>query len=139
MPLCPIYGITLVVIYYLIGTPRKGGVLLSRIKCTGWRTLVYFTIATLIPTLAELFAGETMEKISGRVLWDYSEMTFNFGRYISLESSLTWGILIMFVMLWYDLIFNLLLRIPTSVAKRISSIFIFAVAVDFSVNLFLLS
>ena len=78
LPLCPIYGITLVLIYYLIGTPQKGGVLLSRVKCTGLRTLAYFAIATLIPTLSELVSGEIMEKISGRVLWDYSGMALNF-------------------------------------------------------------
>ena len=137
LPFCPIYGITVVVIYLLIGTPRSGGALLSGLSPSGVRVLLYFVSATLIPTLTELIGGEIMEKISGRVLWDYTSMKYNIGKYISLESSLTWGCMITGAMLLFDPIRRLIERIPRGIAARVCAVLVSAITVDFSVNLLL--
>lgn len=135
LPFCPIYGITLLAVYYLIGTPHSGGVLISWLECGGVRTIMYFLLAILIPTFAEAAVGEIMEKISGRVLWDYSGMRFNIGKYVSVESSLIWGVLILFSMLLFEPILCALSRIDRLIAKRICSVLISAITVDFIVNL----
>ena len=37
--------------------------------------------------------GILIEKIFGKVFWDYSDMKFSMGHYISLEMALVWGVM----------------------------------------------
>lgn len=138
LPFCPIYGATVLAVYFLIGTPQKGGILLNHLSSCGPRAIIYFSLAALIPTASELVFGEIMEKISGRVLWDYSGMQYNLGKYISLESSLTWGALITGVMLLFEQILDLIDRVDKRVRNRIVIVFISAIITDFLVNVFLI-
>ncbi len=135
LPFCPIYGITIIVIYKLIGTPKSGGIILSRVPASGGRTILYFILATAIPTVTELIGGEIMEKISGRVLWDYTEMEYNFGKYISLESSFTWGIMITLAMLCFEWLYGVIEKIPRNIASRVCAVLSSAIAIDFFVNI----
>jgi len=138
LPFCPIYGATVLAVYFLIGTPQRGGVLLRHLSSGGPRAIVYFTLASLIPTVSELVFGEIMEKISGRVLWDYTSMQYNLGKYISLESSLTWGALITGVMLLFEPMLDFFGRLNIRIRKRIVIVLIVAIATDFLVNIFLI-
>ena len=137
LPLCPIYGITMLAVYYLIGTPHSGGVLIRGMARGGARNIVYFLLAVIIPSLAELIGGEVMEIVSGEVLWGYEHIGYNFGRYVSLPISLGWGALIFVVMTFYDNALNLLRRIPDNLARRLAISLSALVAIDFAGNLIL--
>lgn len=135
LPLCPIYGITLIVIYILIGTPQGGGLLLLKLPCGGARVLIYFIFASFIPALSEFIGGEVMERISGEVLWSYESYRYTVGKYACLEIALLWGILILTVMCFFDKLIALLNKIPRDIAKRLA-ISLFALgAFDFLGNI----
>ncbi len=137
LPLCPIYGITMLAVYYLIGTPHAGGVLIRGIARGGARNIVYFALAVIIPSVAELVGGEVMERISGEVLWGYEHIGYNFGRYVSLPISLGWGTLIFAAMMLYDRALAFLRRIPDNLARRVALSLSALVAIDFVGNLIL--
>lgn len=87
-PITPIYGIGVILIlilskyfFYNLHMPR-------------WKeTIIVFFILVFTLTLIEWIGGILIEKIFGVVFWDYSNLKFNFGHYISLEISIIWGIL----------------------------------------------
>lgn len=146
LPLCPIYGISVVAIFLLCGTPTElSGPIGSRIRRTSlWKRLVkgkrwrkyafYFVFVTVVSTAAELIVG-LATKPFGIMLWDYSDKAFNFLGIICPSFSLLWGTLITLFMgfLWKPLygMFSRLSRKTTVTAALTLS---FAVAVDFTVN-----
>ena len=48
---------------------------------------------TILMTLVEFIGGNLIEILFHRTYWDYTNMRFNYGKYICLEVSLLWGIL----------------------------------------------
>lgn len=137
LPFCPIYGITILVVYYLIGTPLGYGGLIIKGPPSGFRMLLYYFFAVLIPTVCEFIGGNLMELFTGEVLWDYSMGDYSFGRYISLDVSLLWGLLIIGVMLLYDIMRKHLERIPNDLTERIVFTFGFAISFDYIGNMIL--
>ena len=72
--------------------------------------------------------GILIEKIFHVVFWDYTKLKFNFGKYISLETSLCWmigSILVIYVL--QPLIVKFIFYIP----NYISFILIFLMIIDF--------
>ena len=150
LPLCPIYGVSIVAIFLLCGTPTHiRGIIGSNIRRTRlWQRTVkdkplrkyifYFLFVTLVPTLAELVVGLTA-KAFGVTLWDYSDRAFNLFGVICLSFSLIWGALITAFMafLWKPL-YRLIHRIPVYVARRAAFTLSLAISVDFLVTLILL-
>ncbi len=67
--------------------------LLKRLKLKkGIEVLLFYIIITIVITLIEFSGGMLIEKLMHRVYWDYTNMTFNYGHYITLEVALFWGI-----------------------------------------------
>jgi len=93
LPLCTIYGFTVLGAYFLLGTPQKGGVLLKKIPSGPMRVLLYFLLAAGLTTATELVTGWFFARICGVSLWDYSGYRFHFNGYICLEFFVVWGIL----------------------------------------------
>lgn len=150
IPLCPIYGFSVVAVFLLCGIPTHiRGVVGSNIRNTRlWRKTVkdkplrkyifYFLFVTVVSTLAELVVGLTA-KAFGVTLWDYSERAFNLFGVICLSFSIMWGILITAFMafLWKPL-YKIIQRIPVDTVKKTAFTAFFAVSADFLVNLILL-
>ena len=92
LPLCPIYGLTIVFAFYLLGTPHRGRCVLKRVKQPFWRYFLYLLFAFILPTVVELLVGVFYHKIYGVRLWNYSNRPFNFMGYVSLPISLAWSV-----------------------------------------------
>ena len=64
-------------------------------------------------TIVEFSGGMLIETIFHRTYWDYTNMRFNYGKYICLEVSLLWGLLATainyFVLPWVN---NVVKKIP---------------------------
>lgn len=59
-----------------------------------WQEVLIFYIGiTILMTLVEFGGGMLIETIFHRTYWDYTNMRFNYGKYICLEVSLLWGLL----------------------------------------------
>jgi uncharacterized membrane protein len=82
--LCPIYGIGVVAILYLLEPISEFGPLL-------------FVGGVILCSAIELVTGYIMEKIFHQRWWDYSTERFNLKGYICLKFSLYWGVGVVFI------------------------------------------
>ena len=146
LPLCPIYGISVVAVFLLCGTPtflrgvigariRKSRIWERVVKNKTWRKyLFYFIFVTVLATLSELVVG-LIAKAAGTPLWDYSQKAFNFMGVICLSFSLMWGTLITaFMGLAWKPSYTLIHKIPAPTVKKLGGTLAVAVATDFTVN-----
>lgn len=78
-PLCTIYGMGAVSIYLIL-------------KPFGNNLIVLYIGGVVVATILEYITGWLMEKIFHTRWWDYSHKRYNLQGYISLETSLGWGI-----------------------------------------------
>ena len=98
LPLCPIYASSLLGLYFLAGTPDRGRGILKGVKGKRLRWGLYFALAFLLPTLAELLFGLLFDRAWGIRLWDYSHIPLNYKGYICLPVSIAWTVLIFLFM-----------------------------------------
>lgn len=83
-PICPIYGIGVVVVIEFLTKYRSNVILL------------YIASVVLVSAL-EWITGFLLEKIFHNKWWDYSEMPLNLNGYICLPFSLLWGVACVFI------------------------------------------
>ena len=82
-------GVLLMVIVYKF---------LQQFHLKKWKEVVlFYIIITVVMTLVEFSGGMLIETIFHRTYWDYTNMRFNYGKYICLEVSLAWGLLATFI------------------------------------------
>ena len=96
LPICPIYGFALILVYLLFGTPadmRLLGHPVLRSKPV-LRYLSYFLAAALLSTAIELVTATFFQSMFGIKLWSYAFLTDSFSEFISLLPSLFCGIAI---------------------------------------------
>ena len=77
-PMCPIYGVGALTVYFLLQPVCHNIYLLYFMGC-------------LIPTLLEFLTAKLMIRIFGEVWWDYSDKPFNYKGILCLESTIAWG------------------------------------------------
>lgn len=146
MPFCPIYGASILAVYFAVGTPQggvlqplfakaKGLPLPARAAAYAGLYLLYFLAAALIPTAAEFLTGLFFDKLFGIRLWDYTDRPFNILGYVCLPMSALWGLLITAAMalLWTPLE-KLLARIPQRAAKAVAFTLAALLLIDFCGN-----
>lgn len=82
-----IYGIGALLVVFL-------NKFLKQYHLKKWKEVLLFYIGiTILMTLVEFGGGMLIESIFHRTYWDYTNMRFNYGKYICLEVSLLWGVL----------------------------------------------
>lgn len=146
LPLCTIYGCSIMAIYLIIGTPNRGRLkplfvrakkLSPVLRAAAYVGLyiLYFVVAALIPTIAEFVTGLFFDKVFGITLWDYGYSDYNLFGYVCLEMSVLWGALITLAMgVVWPLLEKLVLLIPPKAAKKVASAFLILIAADFVFN-----
>ena len=78
-PVCPIYGVGVVVVLFFLEPLRHNFLLL-------------FVGSVLLTSLLEWLTGFVLEKLFHQRWWDYSNEPFNLGGYICLRFSIAWGL-----------------------------------------------
>lgn len=134
MPFCPIYGCSLMLVYFLLGTPNEGRGILKNVRDPFARYSLYFVFAFLIPTAAELLVGFVFDVFFDTWLWSYSSLPFNFRGYISLPISIGWAVL---VFLFMGCVFKPLKRLVFKIPKLFAVPLAFALAIAVAVDLVL--
>ncbi len=90
------YGIAIVLLYLILGTPQKlwlfGRVI--RIKERMTKVIFYFTGSMLCVSMGEVLLGKLVEKVCRFYWWDYSKLPFHITRYTSLPTSAMFSCLI---------------------------------------------
>ena len=139
-PVCPIYGLTMVIAYLLIGMPKKPKGILKSTAGKWYQYPLYAVAAITLPTLVELIVGYGCEKLFDIRLWDYShyvttingqDIPLHFMGYIALPISLIWLVLIFVVMgFFFPALLKLTERIPPKATKITAILFGTIMAVD---------
>ena len=121
LPFCPIYGLTIGVIDWLIGTPLEGGIMISKIQPGAKRFILYFILAILIPTIAEFLTGLFFDGLLSVRLWYYAEQPFNLLGYVCLQVSLLWGVMLTgFMLVVYPFVRKIVSLVPRKTANIIA-------------------
>ena len=140
LPFCPIYGCSVMVVYWLLGVPRKGvedngGVLLKRIQSPLGRWMTYALFAFLIPSAAELIVGSFFDRLFSLRLWSYQSYPLHINGYVCLPVSLAWTALIIFFMRYLFLpIKRTIFRAPDLVAISLAVLLFFIVTCDMTMQ-----
>lgn len=115
LPFCTIYGTTVLLAYFLLGTPRRPRLFSERSAV--WRVGGYFVAAALCAAATELVFGALFDCL-GTPLWSYAAHPANFGGYVALAPSLLWGALITLAM---GTAFEPLVRLYSAVPPALAS------------------
>lgn len=97
LPLCPVYGVSIVSTFLLLGTPQRmrlGRRSLSHLSLPV-RYLLYLVLGGVIATLWEGLVGVALNGLFGVVMWDYRGMPLSLYGYICLPFALIWGVLML--------------------------------------------
>lgn len=94
-----------------------------------------FLICVVLVTVIEYVSGALLRKLTGRRFWDYSSHKWNLNGYVSVTSSLVWG-LTAAVNVWliHPLFYILFEMIPLGIMKVILLIFLVLLFVDLFVT-----
>ena len=100
LPFCTIYGASFLLVYFLVGTLGRGGLLLRGEGYSLGRTAACFLLSMVIPTALELVTGLFFDRFLGMRLWSYQAYRYHYRGYICLEYAFLWGGLVPICMEW---------------------------------------
>ena len=123
-PLCPIYGVGALTVYFVLSPYSHN------------RVLLFFLGAILATTIEWITAG-IMNRIFGEVWWDYTDKPFNYKGILCLESTIAWGLytVILFVVL-QGFVERLVDFIPVPMGKGAGLIIVIAYLLDFGMTFY---
>lgn len=118
-PLCPVYGAGAVAVAVFLPELHD-------------RLFFLFIGGMIVTSFVEYLTGRTMEKIFHRKWWDYSKDRFNLDGYVSLKSSLAWGVgAVLMIRIFNPLFVRVISLIPGLVGHIILGIGMGLLVVDF--------
>ena len=135
LPICPIYGTTLLIVYFLLGTPQNPKGILKGVHKKMAAQFLYFSFAFLIPTVCELCVGIAFEKTLHVSLWGYSNLPLCVFHYACVPVSFVWAILIFLFMRYaFTPLKRVIEKLPSGLTECVSFSLLFIFLVDFSLN-----
>jgi len=127
-PFCPIYGIGIVLIFISTSTFN-----LVPFEFNLFNLSLLFVTTTLLSTFLEFIVGFLLMKLFNQRWWDYSDLDYNIGGFISIKFSLYWGIGGSIIYLFLDVFeLNRGINLPRPFFDYIAIIFVIYFAVDFT-------
>ncbi|MBR1413511.1 MAG: putative ABC transporter permease [Bacilli bacterium] len=117
-----VYGFGTVVIL-IIGLMFKNLKINKSIK-----VFLQFVVSGITLSILELIAGYIILYTRHIVYWDYTSMHFNIGRFISLETSIIWGILSIII---YYVFLPLTNKFIKKTPKYLTFLLLIAMIIDF--------
>lgn len=113
------YGIAVVGMYLVLGTPKKG------------HFFLYYSLVFLFVSLGEIALGFTVEEFCGFYYWDYTNLPMHLTRYTSFFTSLGFSALItLFMYYCYEPIMSFVHRMMTPRRRRIAIALFIALVFD---------
>lgn len=90
------YGLAVVGIYLIVGTPKKW---LKRKSSNGFMVyLAYFLLMVILVSIGEILLGKTVEYFCDFTYWNYEKVPFHLTKFTSLPTSLGFAAIIEFFM-----------------------------------------
>lgn len=126
------YGLLLVAIYYLIGTPDKIFNKYELKKPINY--IVYILICFIIVSIGEILLGSTIEYIYHFSYWNYTKIPFHITKYTSVLTSLGFSLSItLFMKYLYIPIQNK----AKTISKKIPTLLIILIIIILSIDCFM--
>lgn len=123
-PICPIYGIGALTVYFVL-SPFQG------------RYVMLYILGLILATTIEYVTARIMIFLFGQVWWDYNEKPFNYKGILCLESSVAWGFYtIFFFMFGHQAVMKFVDSYQVGVGKILAVILICYYLVDFTICVF---
>lgn len=85
-PWTPVYGFGVIIAFYINKKLER------KYQNKKIKNILLFFITAILLTILEQIGGMIIENVWHTSYWDYTKLKFNLGKYISLETSLLWGI-----------------------------------------------
>ncbi len=121
-PVCPIYGVGMLGVLFLLGPVQD-------------RLFLLFFLGMLLCSAIELIGGWVLEKVFHTRWWDYSGMPLQLGGYVCLGFSILWGLAVVFVVrLIQPLIMGLVDWMPPLLGIILLPVFAVLFLVDFIIT-----
>ena len=121
-PICPVYGVGVGIVVFLLYDYRD-------------RIVLLYVLSTILVTFIEWLTGYLMDKIFHHKWWDYSHMPLNIGGYVCLLFSLVWGVACVFIVkVIHPLIARLVGMIPFTAGVVILCVLVGATCADICVT-----
>lgn len=122
-PLCPIYGIGILGVVFLLEPFKEN-------------TLLLFFTSLILTSFLELLTGFFLEKLFHARWWDYSNEHFHFGPYVCLKFSLIWGFACVFVLEFlHPSILTIIAFVPLIIGKILLALLSAALITDLYVTI----
>lgn len=90
LPLCPIYGVTVVLCLLLLGTPDHSRI---PVRSRAAAVVLYWLAASLLASGIEFGVGLFFDRVLHTCLWSYAGYPFHVSDYVFLPFCALWGIL----------------------------------------------
>lgn len=120
-PWTPVYGFGAITILFVSEYLFKN-LHMNRV----YETIIMFFVVAIVLSTLEALGGVLIEKIFGVTFWNYNSHHYHVGKYISLEMTLTWGILsIVFIYAINPLLEKIIRKIPSWVTILLLILFFF--------------
>lgn len=117
-PLCPIYGVGAVLVLFFLGHLENN-------------MISIFLGGAVFASILELITGYALKKIFNTRWWNYSHKRFNIGGYISLDFTIIWGFVSIFMMkVLQPRVAKIVERIPDNLVNTIAIIFLIIFLTD---------
>ena len=90
------YGLLVVGMYMIVGTPEKLCILGAHVsyRTAGQKYLIYFVLSFLIVTIGEIILGHFVEKVFGFEYWNYTRLPLHITKYTSIPTSIGFALII---------------------------------------------
>lgn len=131
------YGLLVVGMFVVFGVPDSPCLFgLHFDSCNGAVChAVYFLISFAVVSLGEIALGVFVEKVFGFEYWNYSDIPLHFTKYTSVPTSIGFALLITtFMGGFFEPIYTVLQRIPTTASNVTAAILAAALIADFFVS-----
>ena len=127
-PYLPIYGVGVLILYFLLHNIMKKDIRSGNIKVT---PIVIFILIMIIVSVIEYIGSLILEKVFNERLWDYSYDLINLNGRISLRNSacLSTGAMFMLYLIW-PLLEKIHKKINDNISKIIAITIICIMSVD---------
>lgn len=119
-PWTPVYGFGAILTIII---SKK---IFKKLKTTQLKeTIITFFILAITLTITEWLGGILIEKIFHITMWNYKNFNFNIGKYISLEMTIIWGLISIFLIYFIKPIIDKIeKKIPKPLTYTITIFFI---------------
>ena len=131
------YGIAIVLIYFLFGTPERLKIFgfETQITSTFAQTVIYYGIVIVCVSVGEIVLGTFVEKTCGIIWWDYTRLPMHITRYTTIPTSMAFSLgITVFMRRFFTPLMNRFLQMESDNLKFWAITFMTLLCVDFFVN-----